>query len=232
MLILLQITRFLSNIFKLGNIKIGWKNILLYSIIFKGDLMKYPKGTVNTCSNTKNNTLFSNRGMSLEKDINSTNKYYSDCGIAFIYKKPTPIKILEVDYPSRKEVIIKKAVFEAPSTTDYNGLYRGRYIDFEAKETDCKEGFPLINIHAHQINHIRNIVKHGGIAFLIVRLNSVSKTYVLDGNAFIEYIDNNLCKYIPIDLFNTKGYEIIEKYAPRVDYLKIIDKVYGGILNE
>ncbi|MDD3241453.1 MAG: Holliday junction resolvase RecU [Bacilli bacterium] len=191
--------------------------------------MKYPKGTVNICNNTKNNTVFSNRGMSLEKDINSTNKYYSDNSIAFIYKKPTPIKILEFD---RKTVTIKKAVFEAPSTTDYNGLYRGRYIDFEAKETDSKEGFPLINIHKHQINHIRNIVKCGGIAFLIIRLNSYSKTFVLEGNVFIDYIDNNLCKYVPVELFNNKGHEIMEKYAPRLDYLKIIDKIYGGILDE
>ena len=43
--------------------------------------------------------------------------------IEIIYKKPTPIKITKVDYPSRDKTVIKEAFFTVPSTTDYNGIY-------------------------------------------------------------------------------------------------------------
>ena len=118
------------------------------------------------------NIQYGNRGTSLENDINLSNKYYIDQKQAYIYKKPTPIKISKVDYPSKhnrvSKVVIREAYFEAPSTTDYNGIYKGKYIDFEAKETQNKNVFPLENIHKHQIEHLRNITSCGGIGFLIV----------------------------------------------------------------
>ena len=49
----------------------------------------------------KENT-YANRGMTLENDINETNKYYDLNNIAIIYKKPTPIKVVSVEYPKVK----------------------------------------------------------------------------------------------------------------------------------
>ena len=37
---------------------------------------------------------YANRGMILENDLNETNKYYLQNNIAVIYKKPTPIKVV------------------------------------------------------------------------------------------------------------------------------------------
>ena len=88
-----------------------------------------------------------NRGMTLESEINQSNEYYREIDKAYIYKKPTPIKITKVDYPSRDKTVIKEAFFTIPSTTDYNGLYKGKYIDFEAKETRSKTSFSLSNNH-------------------------------------------------------------------------------------
>ena len=105
--------------------------------------------------------------MNLEDDLNQTNQYYLSHDIAVIHKKPTPIQIVKVDYPQRTAAKIVEAYFRTPSTTDYNGLYKGRYIDFEAKETKTKS-FPFINISLHQINHLESIIKHGGIAFIII----------------------------------------------------------------
>ena len=118
------------------------------------------------------NYLYSNRGMGLEQDINDSNNYYLVQDIAVVYKKPTPITINKVDYKSRSDAIIKEAHFKIPSTTDYNGIYKGKYIDFEAKEVKNKTSFPLSNIHSHQINHLKNITQHGGIGFIIVRFSS------------------------------------------------------------
>ncbi len=171
-------------------------------------------------------TFHNNRGMNLENDINLSNQYYIDTNQAYIYKKPTPIKIVKVDYPTKSnktsQIKIKEAYFESPSTTDYNGLYNGKYIDFEAKETNNKSYFPLENIHAHQIKHLRNILNNGGICFLIVRFTEYNKTYLLFAKDFFNFIDTSERKSIPYEYFKEKGYEIEEKYSPRLDYIKII----------
>ncbi len=185
--------------------------------------MKYPAGSKN--SYHKKEINYSNRGMSLEDDINISNKYYREIDKAYIYKKPTPIKITKVDYPSRNKAIIKEAFFEEPSTTDYNGLYKGYYIDFEAKQTNKKTSFPLDNIHKHQIKHIRHILEHDGIVFLIVRFVLLNETYLLMGKDFITYIDQNKRKSIPYSYFKEKGFLIKDEYQPRLNYLKIIDEI-------
>ena len=44
----------------------------------------------------KKNLSYKNRGMFLENIINETNNYYLEKDRAIIYKKPTPIKVLNV----------------------------------------------------------------------------------------------------------------------------------------
>jgi recombination protein U len=189
--------------------------------------MNYPKGTKPNITENSKIINYGNRGMDLEEDINITNKYYIDNNIAFIYKKPTPIQVTKIDY-SNKGMIIKEAFFKEPSTTDYNGLYKGKYIDFEAKETKNATSFPLANIHKHQIKHIKNIIDNGGIGFLIVRFLKLNKDFILLGKDFIDYIEGNDRKSIPIEYFEEKGYNIGIGYMPRIDYLKVIDEIYGG----
>ena len=175
------------------------------------------------------NIQYGNRGTNLENDINLSNKYYIDQKQAYIYKKPTPIKISKVDYPSKhnkvSKVVIREAYFEAPSTTDYNGIYKGKYIDFEAKETQNKTVFPLENIHKHQIEHLRNITSCGGIGFLIVRFTAHQKNFLLLAEDLFSYLETSSKKSIPLSYFEEKGYLIEESYLPRLPYLKIIDKI-------
>ena len=90
-----------------------------------------PKNTVST--QRKHPIDFANRGMTFEKMINESNQYYLSRGLAVIHKKPTPIQIVKVDYPRRSRAKIVEAYFRQASTTDYSGVYKGRYIDFEAK---------------------------------------------------------------------------------------------------
>ena len=128
--------------------------------------MNYPNGIKKTFEDK--NINYKNRGMTLENDLNITNQYYID-----IYKKPTPIKVVKAEYNQKGYRVIKEAYYSEPSTTDYNGIYKGNYIDYEAKETQNKQYFPLANIHPHQIKHIRNINKEKGICFLIIRFTSL-----------------------------------------------------------
>lgn len=171
---------------------------------------------------------YANRGMDLENDINISNEHYRNIDKALIYKKPTPIKISKVNYPAKNKAIISEAFFEIPSTTDYNGIYKGKYIDFEAKETSSKTSFSLSNIHGHQIKHLIDVKRHGAISFLIVRFNLLDKTFYLSTEKLEEFIKNNKRKSIPLSFFEEYGKIIKMKFNPRLDYIEIIDKEYFG----
>ena len=196
--------------------------------------MNYPNGrkrqmNQQSKSVNKNNNIFSNRGMSLEEDINTTNKYYLDTDKAIIHKKPTPVQIVKVNYPKRSAAMITEAYFKQASTTDYNGLYRNRYIDFEAKETQNKTLFPLANIHDHQITHMEKIVKHGGISFIIIRFRAYNETYFLPAEKlFLHWYDKlqGGRKSISYESIKEEGYIIPFHYQARVDYIKIVDSLY------
>lgn len=169
----------------------------------------------------KRNIPHKNRGMKLESLINDTNEYYIENDIAIIYKKPTPILVCNVDYKKNK---ILEGYYKTPSTLDYNGIYKGKYIDFDAKETLNKTSFPLSNIHEHQTNQIRNVIKHGGIIFLVIRMNNIN--YLLTGEDYIQYIDNNNRKSISYNYIKEKAHIIKEAYQPQLDYLSVVDKIY------
>jgi len=169
----------------------------------------------------KNVVDYRNRGMDLEGLINQANEYYLSEDRAVIYKKPTPIGILHVDYSQNR---IKDAYFKDKSTFDYNGVYRGKYIDFEAKESHSKTSFPLANVHEHQIEHLRRILKHGAISFLIVCIRD--EYYLLKGEDLLEFIASNTRKSIPYEYFLKKCERIEERLRPTLDYLRIVDKVY------
>ena len=183
--------------------------------------MNYPnkKKIIN-----ENYIYYGKRGMNLEDDINSSNKYYLDNDIAVIYKKPTPIRVSKVDFKG-KSAIIKEAFYMEPSTTDYNGIYKGKYIDFEAKETKSKTSFSLNNIHKHQIDHLIKVKNHGGISFLIIRFTTINKTFLLETQKLEEFLYNNERKSIPLSYINDNGYLINENYNPRLEYIKIVDEI-------
>ena len=181
--------------------------------------MFYPNGGKNTYK--KFVVDYRNRGMDLENLLNQANDYYRDIDKAIIYKKPTPIGLIDVDY---KKGEIKKAYFKEKSTFDYNGVYRGRYIDFEAKESHSKTSFPLSNIHPHQIEHLKRVLKHGAIAFLIVSIDNAF--YLLKGEDLLEFLKKTKRKSIPISYFKDNCYKIKEKLKPTIDYLSIVDSVY------
>lgn len=187
-------------------------------------MIKYPS---NISSNNKEETSslsYKNRGLSLESMINDTNKFYVFHDKALIYKKPTPIHIVKID---NKEKVIKEAFFEMPSTTDYNGIYKGKYIDFEAKETKSKTSFTLSNIHPHQIKHLKKVKEMGGIAFLIIYFTLLDKAFLYFIDDYENYFNKeNNKKSIPLEELIKNGHEIKISLFPPLDYLKIIDELF------
>jgi len=184
-------------------------------------MINYPNKKNNYSGGLK---VYANRGMNLEESINITNDYYLDKGIAVIHKKPTPIQIVKMDYTNGAR--ITDAYFKSPSTTDYNGIYKGKYIDFEAKETQNKTSFPFHNIGEHQIKHLDSVLKQGAIAFLIISFTKLDEIYLLDAKHVLHYYYNEERKSIPYSFIKENGYLITQGYFTRVDYLQIIDKYY------
>ena len=177
--------------------------------------MQYPNNIKKSSVKTIN---YSNRGMDLESLINESNEYYVEEDIALIYKKPTPIGISEAVYTEHGR-IIKNGYFKSPSTLDYNGVYRGKYVEFEAKETQNKTSFPLANFHEHQLCYIKKVLNHGGICFVLIRMNHF--IHFLKGEDLISFLEKNDRKSIPYSYLEEYGYKIQERYNPTLDYLKI-----------
>ena len=191
-------------------------------------MVNYPnmkKNPILTVNSTSQKHYTAHRGMSLEEDISLSNEYYLIHNRAVIYKKPTPVQIVKVDYPRRESAKIVEAYYKTPSTTDYNGLYREKYVDFEAKETKAKT-FPFGNISQHQIDHLQRIINHGGIAFIIIAFTSLNEVYLIDASHVIcdYYLSHR--KSMTYDRIKSLGHIIPQGYQPRLDYLNVIDEVY------
>ncbi len=194
--------------------------------------MRYPNGKKYVQKEVKDEKIkthrsllsAANRGMSLEEDINLSNEYYIQMGIALIHKRPTPINIVKVDYS--KGARITDAYFEKQSTTDYNGVYKGKYIDFEAKNTKSNTAFPLSNISEHQIVHLKNVLKHGGIAFFIISFQLKNEVYLLDASFVIDFWENAPRKSIPYEVFQKNAKLIKQDYTPRLHYIEAVDELY------
>ena len=170
------------------------------------------------------NISYKNRGMFLENILNDSNTYYNSIDKCLIYKKSTPIKVLNVSYPSNKSHLIDKAVYSNISTLDYNGIYKGKYIEFDAKECHSKTSFPLENLKSHQLLHIKKVLNQKGIAFLIIFMNN--EFYLLKGEHIISFIENNTRKSIDFEYIKNNGYKILESYTPRLKYLDAVDEAY------
>ncbi len=196
--------------------------------------IRYPNGKpyVPSAQNqlaSQKQKSYSNRGMTLEEDINQSNTYYLSTGKAVIHKKPTPVQIVNVDYPKRSAAVIKEAYFKQASTTDYNGVYNGRYIDFEAKETRNKTSFPLSNFHEHQITHMQQIHEQNGICFVLLRFSITDQVYYLDASHLFTYwntMKDGGRKSIKKEDIEKQGILIPYTFQPRIDYIKIIDRMY------
>ena len=194
-------------------------------------MIQYPKGQQRVSSPQTSTVSYGSRGMFLETLLNQTNDYYRLRKIAVIHKKPTPIQVVKVDYPKRSAAVIKEAYYRHASTTDYNGVYRGCYIDFEAKETKNKTSFPFINIHEHQLQHMEECIYQGGVVFVIFYFSSLNEYYLLESHYLISYIRENKDgkKSIPLTYIRENGMKIPLTVQSILDYIPIVDQLIDKI---
>jgi len=145
-----------------------------------------------------------------------------------VHKKPTPIQIVQVDYPARSRAKITEAYFRQASTTDYNGVYKGYYLDFEAKETTQKTSFPFNNFHQHQIDHMRLVLKQNGIAFTRLYFSRLNRLFYYPAEHLLAHWDKQERKSILLSDIEREGYELTFGFAPAIPYLEIVDSLVKG----
>lgn len=195
-------------------------------------MIGYP--TKRKPSNVTLETSTSKRGMTLEDDLNKTNNFYLELDRANVHKKPTPIVVKTVSYPSRNKAKITEAYYKTPSTTDYNGVYRAKALDFEAKETQSRTAFALAYLHQHQIDHMRSVLRHGALTFMIIRFTALDETFFVPAGEMLAFIDVTTRRSIPIDWIREHGLSIPWRLTPPIDYLPCVDAYYfkGETLND
>ncbi len=190
--------------------------------------IKYPNRIIKTPSTNLIKTTNSKKarlGADFEEMINESNKFYLNKGLAAIYKKPTPIQVVSTTFPKRSMARITEAYYKTPSTTDYNGVYEGYYIDFEAKSCHSNS-FPFSKIFKHQVEHLKTVHNLGGIAFLLIEFPNKEEIFLLPATMLFNLYDSmneGGRKSIPYAYFKENAYLIKRGYTPQVDYLKAVD---------
>ncbi|MBB6449074.1 recombination protein U [Geomicrobium halophilum] len=190
---------------------------------------RYPNGKLYTAAKhapSPRPTNRGNRGMRLEDDINDSISYYRNRKTAVIHKKPTPVQIVNVDYPARSRAKITEAYFRQASTTDYNGIYRGYHLDFEAKETRQKQSFPFKNFHDHQLNHLAAISDQGGCAFLILQFVESEEIFVIKADVFLQLKEESTRKSLQKSVIAAHSVSIKRTYTPPIDFLPAVDQLF------
>lgn len=104
------------------------------------------------------------RGSTLEEFVNRTNEHYQQIKLAMVQKIPTPITPIKIDKEKRH---ITLAYFEQRSTVDYIGAVQGVPVCFDAKECNV-DTFPLMNVHEHQLQFMKEYEDQNGVSFLIL----------------------------------------------------------------
>lgn len=173
---------------------------------------------------------YGNRGMGLEMLINHTNEVYRMRGMAVVTKRPTPVKIVRT-----KGTKVLAAYIEAPSTVDYEGCYRGRSLQFEAKQTKETTRLPLDNFHQHQVDHMRACYNQGAIVFAVVEFSKDDERLFVPAKLILDAWDKRLAggrASIPREELELQCWDIKSTRGVPCDYLAVIDRILDKAVGE
>lgn len=156
-----------------------------------------------------------NKGMFLESVINNSIEHYQKNKIALFRKLDIPVKIIEIN--DNNQIIGK---IYKKSDVDYYGVYQGRFIVIEAKQTD-NDVFYLHKIQEHQVNFLNEISNiYLGISLLII--------YFVQQNQFFCFPWNKISSLKKINSKDPQfnQYKINIFFPGRINFLDIIKKMY------
>lgn len=164
------------------------------------------------------NMSYSNRGKFLENIIIMANKKYKNGDIADIRKVPTPVQITK---DNGRTVEGRK---EKGEWTDFAGIYEGRSILFDAKETKTLN-LPIENIKPHQYEILKSWHEKGAHAFLVVYFHKPNKYYYLSFKTLEwawERAKKGTRMSISLKEFETMAIEVKSNNGFTLDYLEAI----------
>lgn len=114
---------------------------------------------------------YANLGRALEVMVETANAQYAARRWARIEKVNVKWTVQRVG----KRIV---SAFPAEkSTVDFMGIYNGRGIAFDAKETRETTLFPLKNIEPHQMDFLRDWQDQGGISFFLIEFVKHAEIY-------------------------------------------------------
>ncbi|VXC70492.1 Holliday junction resolvase RecU [Bacillus mycoides] len=170
-----------------------------------------------------------NRGMAFEKLINLSNEMYQREGVALINKRATPVKVLK---SAGGRVL--NGFYEAKSTVDYDGVYKGRAVAFEAKSTQSLTRFDLSNIAQHQLDYLEKAEKMGAVCFFLIEFSKDQTVFLVPVSVIQSYVrmshQPNGKKSISRADFDIYGYLVEHTERAPVDYLQYIDEAVAPVM--
>lgn len=165
------------------------------------------------------------RGQAFETLLNYTNQIYKNKELALINKRPTPVKVLK-----SKATRVLSGFYEEKSTVDYDGVFQGRSIAFEAKSTNRKS-LPLDMISDHQSKYLNAAEKQGAIAFLIVEMKAIDSVVLVPNTMLQKYVkdaENGGRKSIPMGDLEVYGYPVVSRNGIPLDYLSVVARLIAA----
>lgn len=170
---------------------------------------------------------YGKRGQAFENLLNYSNEVYKNKGIAIINKRPTPMKIIG---KTRGNQHI--CVFDKKSTVDFDGIYNGKAIAFEAKSTNEKR-LPFSIITDEQIKYLDTAEKQGAISFLIVEMKVTRQVFLVPNGMLQKYVreaKNGGRKSIPLRDLEVYAHLVKSQNGIPLDYLSVVDNlIYSEI---
>ncbi|MBB6452004.1 recombination protein U [Salirhabdus euzebyi] len=162
------------------------------------------------------------RGMSFENTVNYTNNLYNHKGKAIINKRPTPMKIIGKTRGNQH-----LCIFSEKSTVDYDGIYLGKPVVFEAKTTKLKR-FPLDMITDSQVEYLQQAEKHGAVSFVLIEMRIVNDVFLIPNNMLQKYLkaaNKGARKSIPLQDLEIYAHLVTTQNGVPLDYLSVVDKL-------
>jgi len=161
-------------------------------------------------------------GQSFESLIEKACEVYKFTGRALIHKIPTPW-IVSYDKYSRR---VKNAKPKEKSSVDFEGVWHGRSVAFEAKSTRERTRLDLRNIQLHQMDYLKRHLDQGGISFFLVEFAKMGEVYYLTFEQVQEWwaaMRSGGRKSIPYSWIQMNGELVLPGRGVILDFLKILE---------
>ncbi len=175
----------------------------------------------------------SNLGKDFEAMLNRTHHFYAVNKLASVEKNPVEWRYIGFsEYnklkTSRGELVAitntNRYIKKVKSDVDYCGVFGGRFITFDAKQTK-ESSLPLGNIAEHQIQTLLSKERAGGISGLMIYFSEKGRCFFVPASivdaANIEMLYKKGRKSLSVDLCAAKGREIPVTHN-LVDWLKVL----------